>query len=156
LLLPVPRHARRVTSHMSPTTVPSASQTTDALAFLPIHKLAARLSAGSLSAVELIDCFLQRISRYDETLHAFVTVYEKEARAAAELADRERAAGRRLGVLHGIPLAMKDLVEIEGRTTTGGSLYWRDRVSPVTATIVRRLEAAGAIILGKTHMVEFA
>jgi aspartyl-tRNA(Asn)/glutamyl-tRNA(Gln) amidotransferase subunit A len=58
--------------------------------------------------------------------------------------------------LHGIPIALKDLLDIEGRVTTGGSVFWRDRVSSVTATAARRLAAAGMIALGKTHMVEFA
>ena len=65
-------------------------------------------------------------------------------------------AGSWLGPLHGIPIALKDLIDIEGRVTTGGSLYWRERVASVTATVVQKLTAAGMIVLGKTHMVEFA
>ncbi len=126
------------------------------LAFAPIHVLAERLRTGGASASALLDAYLQRIRKYDGKLHAFVTVYENDARIAAEAADRSLRAGQRLGPLHGIPIALKDLLEIEGRVTTGGSLFWRDRVSPVTATAVRRLAAAGMIPLGKTHMVEFA
>ena len=126
------------------------------LAYTPIHTLAERLRAGTLSASELLDGYLQRIRRHDEKLHAFVGVYEKEARSAAELADRALKAGQGLGPLHGIPIAYKDLLEIEGRKTTGGSLFWKERVSSVTATVVERLRAAGMIALGKTHMVEFA
>jgi aspartyl-tRNA(Asn)/glutamyl-tRNA(Gln) amidotransferase subunit A len=118
--------------------------------------LADRLRAGSLSASALLDLYLQRILNHDGKLHAFVTVYEEDARIAAEAADRSLRAGQGLGPLHGIPIALKDLLEIEGRVTTGGSLFWRDRVSPLTATAVRRLIAAGMIALGKTHMVEFA
>jgi aspartyl-tRNA(Asn)/glutamyl-tRNA(Gln) amidotransferase subunit A len=121
-----------------------------------MHVLAERLRAGALSASEIVDCYLQRIDRHDEKLHAYVEVYGEAARAAAALADNALKAGQRRGPLHGLPVALKDLVEIEGRTTTGGSQYWRHRVSSVTATIVRRLEAAGMIVLGKTHMVEFA
>ncbi|MPZ46089.1 MAG: amidase [Betaproteobacteria bacterium] len=132
------------------------AETDEALAYTPMHALAERLRAGTSSAAALLDCYLQRIHRYDAKLHAFVSVYEDEARMAAESADRALQAGRNLGPLHGIPIALKDLVEIEGLTTTGGSLYWRERVSTVTATIVRRLIAAGMIVLGKTHMVEFA
>src|SRR6185436_8256935 len=76
--------------------------------------------------------------------------------AAAEAVDRARKAGQVSGALHGIPLALKDLIEVAGKRTTGGSLYWRERVSPVTATVARRLTDAGMIALGKTHMVEFA
>ena len=134
----------------------SATAATDeALAYTPMHALAARLRAG-MSASELLDCYLQRIRRYDAKLHAFVAVYEREARTAAESADRALQSGLRVGPLHGIPIALKDLIEIEAVTATGGSAAWRERVSTVTATIVQRLTAAGMIVLGKTHMVEFA
>ena len=134
----------------------SNSATLEALAYAPIHALAVQLENGALSASALLDSCLQRIRRHDEKLHAFAAVYENEARAAAELADHALRAGQRPGPLHGIPIAFKDLLDIEGRVTTGGSLFWRERVSPVTATVVQRLTAAGMIPLGKTHMVEFA
>jgi aspartyl-tRNA(Asn)/glutamyl-tRNA(Gln) amidotransferase subunit A len=118
--------------------------------------LAEQLRTGGVSASALLDLYLRRIRQYDEKLHAFVAVYENEARLAAEAADRSLQAGQRLGPLHGIPIALKDLLDVEGRITTGGSMLWRDRVSTVTATAVRRLTAAGMIALGKTHMVEFA
>src|SRR5262245_6102813 len=127
-----------------------------ALAYAPIHLLAERLRAGTLSAGELLDCYLQRIHRYDKKLHAFVDLYEDDARVAAEVADRALKAGQCLGPLHGIPIALKDLLDIERKRTCGGSLFWRERVSQVTATVVQRLAAAGMITLGKTHMVEFA
>lgn len=128
----------------------------DDLAFAPIHLLAEKLRTGSLSASALVDLYLRRIRQHDGKLHAFVAVSESEARNAAEAADRALRAGQRLGPLHGIPIALKDLLEIEGTVTTGGSMFWRERVSPVTATVARRLAAAGMITLGKTHMVEFA
>ena len=128
----------------------------DDIAFAPMHALATRLKAGELSASTLVDCYLQRIGRHDDKYHAFVEVYADEARAAAEAADRARKAGQASGALHGIPLALKDLIDVAGKRTTGGSLYWRERVSPVTATVARRLSDAGMITLGKTHMVEFA
>src|ERR1035437_2688609 len=106
-----------------------------ALAYAPIHMVAERLRTGALSASTLVDCYLQRIRRHNDKLHAFVEVYESEARAAAEVADRAFKAGRLRGPLHGIPIAFKDLVDIVGKRTTGGSLYWRERVSPVTATV---------------------
>lgn len=139
------------------TTVPRTDAAeSDALAFAPIHVLAERLRTGALTASALLDCYLQRIRRFDEKLHAFVTVYENDARTAADIADRALKAGQSLSRLHGIPIALKDLLEIEGRVTTGGSLFWRERVSTLTATVVSRLVAAGMIALGKTHMVEFA
>src|SRR5262249_22815253 len=117
------------------------SDESEALAWAPLHVLAERLRSGDLSASGLLDCYLQRIRRHDEKLHAFVEVYEKEARIGAELADRALESGRHLGPLHGLPIACKDLLDIAGKATRGGSLFWRDRVSPVTATVVERLEA---------------
>ncbi len=126
------------------------------LAYAPIHALAARIASGELTSALLVECYLQRIGRLDEKYHAFVEVYADDARAAADTADRAFKAGKARGPLHGIPIALKDLIEVAGRRTTGGSMYWRDRISPVTATVAERLTAAGMIALGKTHMVEFA
>ena len=134
----------------------NADPVAEGVVFAPVHDLAERIWTGALTPSALLDVCLRRIRRHDPKLHAFVSIYENEARIAAELADRAIRAGQRLGPLHGIPIALKDLLDIEGRVTTGGSLLWRERVSPVTATVVRRLTAAGTILLGKTHMVEFA
>ncbi len=123
---------------------------------LPVHALSAAIQARKLSPVELTDALLTRIERLDGKLHAFIALYAKEARLAAEAADKAIRAGHAVGPLHGIPIAVKDLVDIEGRITTGGSKVWRDRVSPATATLARKLIAAGMIVLGKTHTVEFA
>jgi hypothetical protein len=93
---------------------------------------------------------LARIVRLEPRLHAFVSVN------AAEAVDRAIRAGHAVGPLHSIPIAIKDLVEIEGDVTMGGTPAWRNRIAPHTATLVRRLMAAGMINLGKTHSVEFA
>ncbi|MEO7726759.1 MAG: amidase [Burkholderiales bacterium] len=138
---------------------PVATATVDdstALAYAPMHVLAERMRSGALSASALVDCYLQRIRSHDEKLHAYVEVYAGQARAAADIADRAFKAGQARGLLYGIPIALKDLIEIDGKRTTGGSLFWRDRISTVTATVAQRLDAAGMITLGKTHMVEFA
>jgi aspartyl-tRNA(Asn)/glutamyl-tRNA(Gln) amidotransferase subunit A len=108
------------------------------------------------SSTELVELCLSRIGKYDGKLHAFVSVYADEARRAARAADEAIAAGYRLGPLHGVPIAVKDIIDIEGRVTTGGSKVWEKRVSPRTATVVRKLVQAGMIVLGKTHSVEFA
>ena len=118
-------------------------------AFRPVHGNA----RGSRALVEL---YLSRIQRYGERLHAFVCVYAEEALRAAHAADEAIAAGYRLGPLHGVPIALKDIIDIEGRITTGGCKVWEKRVSPHTATLVRRLVQAGMIVIGKTHSVEFA
>src|SRR5699024_4386500 len=92
----------------------------------------------------------------EDKLQAFTEVYADDARQAAQAADLAIQSGHAVGPLHGVPIAIKDLVEIKGRVTTGGSAAWRDRHSTYTATLVMRLLAQGMIILGKTHTVEFA
>src|SRR5215472_506624 len=125
-------------------------------AWLPAHVLSAEIAARRLSPVDVVDSLLARIRAGDAKLHAFVEVYAEEARLAAEAADKAIRSGHMVGPLHGIPIALKDLIEIEGRVTTGGSEVWRDRVSRCTATLAKRLIAGGLIVLGKTHTVEFA
>lgn len=125
-------------------------------AFQPLTELSKGLDDGRLTSAELVSGFLSRIEKHDEKLHAFVTVYADEALSLAAAADKQRAAGYRLGPLHGIPIAMKDIVDMKSRVTTGGSKSWTGRVSPVTATLVQKLIQAGMIVIGKTHTVEFA
>lgn len=126
------------------------------LAFSSLAELARGLEAGRYSAVELARHYLARIARANEALHAYVSVDEAGALRLAQAADARRAAGYALGPLDGLPIAIKDLCEIEGQVTTAGSAAWRERRSKVTGTAVRRLLAAGMVVLGKTHMVEFA
>jgi aspartyl-tRNA(Asn)/glutamyl-tRNA(Gln) amidotransferase subunit A len=123
---------------------------------LPAHVLSAEIAAGRVSPVEVVDAGLSRIVAHDPKLHAYVEVYADEARLAAEAADKAIRSGHRIGPLHGIPVALKDLIEIEGRVTTGGSQVWHDRRSTYTATIAQRMIGAGMIVIGKTHTVEFA
>jgi len=126
----------------------------------PVWATVAELSRAfgerTLSPVDAVEALFERIRKRDPLLHAFIAVYESDARLAAEAADRAIRAGHRVGPLHGVPIALKDLVDLQGRVTTGGSKVWTDRVSPVTATLAERLIAAGMIVLGKTHTVEFA
>ncbi|MBS0532040.1 MAG: amidase [Proteobacteria bacterium] len=126
------------------------------LTSLTVTELAAMLASGRVSAVEITDACLDRIGHYNDALHAFIDVYAEEAHAAAKAADLARGAGYALGPLHGIPFGLKDLVDIEGKITTGGSKVWANRISPATGSLVRRLIASGMIIAGKTHTVEFA
>ncbi len=126
------------------------------LQYLPAHILSREIGAGRLSPVDLVEALLTRIRAKDQKLHAFVEVYADEARLAAEAAEKAIRSGHKIGPLHGIPIALKDLIEIEGRVTTGGSQVWHDRRSTYTATIAQRLIAAGMIVIGKTHTVEFA
>jgi aspartyl-tRNA(Asn)/glutamyl-tRNA(Gln) amidotransferase subunit A len=92
----------------------------ETLAYLPAHVLAERVRSRALSAAALLDCYLDRIRRFEPKLHAFVAVHEQSARIAAAAADRALEAGQPLGPLHGIPVALKDLIEMQGSTTTGG------------------------------------
>jgi aspartyl-tRNA(Asn)/glutamyl-tRNA(Gln) amidotransferase subunit A len=124
--------------------------------FLPAHVLAAEIAARRLSPVAVVEALLARIAAHDQKLHAFIDVYAEGARLAAEAADKAIRSGHAVGPLHGVPIALKDLIDLEGRVTTGGSMVWRERRAPVTATLARRLVAAGMIVLGKTHTVEFA
>lgn len=125
-------------------------------ALLPAHVLAREIAARRISPVDVVDALLARIERFEPKLRSFVAVYGADARLAAEGADKAIRSGHAVGPLHGVPVALKDLVELEGRITTGGSAQWRERRSTVTATIARRMIAQGMIVLGKTHTVEFA
>ena len=98
-------------------------------ALLPARILSVEIGARRLSPVDLVDAALARIRAADAKLHAFVEVYAENARLAAEAADKAIRSGHAIGPLHGIPIALKDLIEIDGRVTTGGSLVWRDRRS---------------------------
>ncbi len=123
---------------------------------LSLHALSAGLGAGHFSPVDVTEACLARIAALEPRLNAFVEVYSAQARLAAEAAHKAIRAGYGLGPLHGIPLALKDLVEWEGHVTTAGSALWRERRATYTATLARRLIDAGMIVLGKTHTVEFA
>jgi aspartyl-tRNA(Asn)/glutamyl-tRNA(Gln) amidotransferase subunit A len=125
-------------------------------AWATVAELSRALGARTLSPVDAVEALLARIRRRNPSLHAFIAVYETDARLAAEAADKAIRSGHRVGPLHGVPIALKDLVDLEGRVTTGGSKVWAERVSPVTATLAERLIGAGMIVLGKTHTVEFA
>ena len=124
--------------------------------FHSIGQLQQALVSGALTSEALVRAQLARIERFNGQLNAYVEAYTERALGAAIAADRQRAAGINLGPLHGVPVAIKDLFEIDGQAITGGSLAQAPRISSLTATAVQRLERAGAIVLGKTHTVEFA
>jgi aspartyl-tRNA(Asn)/glutamyl-tRNA(Gln) amidotransferase subunit A len=128
----------------------------DDLPWLPLADLARGLASGAVSSLEIVSACLARIAALDSRLHAFVDVYRDEALGAARHADRERAAGRICGPLHGLPVAIKDLAHIRGRITTAGSKARPPGLAYDTASAWERLRAVGMIALGKTHLVEFA
>ena len=111
---------------------------------------------GSITPSSVLDRCLNRISSLESQLGAFEVIYEEDARKAADAVTRAFESGHRIGPFHGIPFALKDIVDLEGRVTTGGSKVLKDRVSPTTATIAKRLIAAGGILVGKTKTVEVA
>ncbi|RVU18046.1 amidase [Methylobacterium oryzihabitans] len=125
-------------------------------ALLPAHALARAIAARRLSPVDAVEALLARIAALEPRLNAFVEVYGEDARLAAEGADRAIRSGHAVGPLHGVPVALKDLIDLEGRVTTGGSAALRGRPATATASIARRMIAQGMIVLGKTHTVEFA
>jgi aspartyl-tRNA(Asn)/glutamyl-tRNA(Gln) amidotransferase subunit A len=120
-----------------------------------IAGLAPLIRAREVSPVELVERALERVARLDGELHAFQLVLAERARAAARRAEREIAARYR-GPLHGVPVAVKDLFAMKGTRTTAGSKVLADWVADFDAAVVERLEAAGAVIVGKTTMPEFA
>jgi len=128
----------------------------DNLSFASVHDLAARIKKKDLSPLELTRHFLDRIERYNPALNAYIAVTAERALAVARGAESAIAGGQYLGPLHGIPIALKDLIDTAGIATVSGSTLLKDRVPAKDATIARQLFRAGAVLLGKTHLVEFA
>ncbi|GCD92672.1 amidase [Embleya hyalina] len=123
---------------------------------LTLDEAARALADRSLSPVELTASVLDRIAHTEPAITAYATVTAESASAAAREAEREIAAGRRRGPLHGVPMALKDLVDTAGVPTTAGSLVRAGRVPAEDAEVTTRLRAAGAVLVGKTHTHEFA
>jgi len=121
-----------------------------------IAETAEQLRKGELSPVELTKNCLAQIEKLNPTLNAFITVTGGLALAQARDAEAEIARGNWRGQLHGIPLAMKDLIDTAGVRTTAASALYKDRVPAEDAEIVRRLKAAGAVLLGKQNLHECA
>ncbi|WPD19346.1 Asp-tRNA(Asn)/Glu-tRNA(Gln) amidotransferase subunit GatA [Thermaerobacter composti] len=128
----------------------------DELCYEPVHRLAQRLAAGEVSARELTQAFLDRIQALDGTVGAYLTVTAELALRQAREEDERRRRGEPVGPLSGIPVAVKDNLCIQGVPTTAASRLLAGYRPPYTATAVQRLRRAGAVILGKTNMDEFA
>lgn len=120
------------------------------IAFAPVWRLSQWIENRQLSSRRLTDIYVDRINRHNGQLQCFVTVTAEIARAQADEADREIAAGRYRGALHGIPYGMKDIIDIADLPATWGATPYRDRVATETAFIADRLREAGAVLLGKT------
>ncbi len=121
-----------------------------------ISVLAARIASGEISSSAVTEVCLERIAGGDVRLNAFITVLAAEARADALRADAEIAAGRCRGPLHGVPISLKDLIDLEGAPTTAASRVLQGRVAAADAAVTARLRDAGAVFLGKCNLHEFA
>lgn len=130
--------------------------TADELTSLDIAGLGKLIETRQVSPVEAAEATLARIDKFNPSLNAYISVYPEQALDAAREAEREIAAGRYLGALHGIPLAVKDLFEVAGMQRTCGSRVLEASISTSDATSVHRLKQAGAIIIGLLNLHEFA
>jgi aspartyl-tRNA(Asn)/glutamyl-tRNA(Gln) amidotransferase subunit A len=126
------------------------------LTALSLCEAARGLHEGQISPVELTQACLRRIEELDSTLHAFITVTAESALEESRRAEAEIRSGHWRGLLHGIPIALKDLIDVAGVPTTAASQLFRNRRPSEDAEIVRRLRAAGAVLIGKTNLHEFA
>jgi Asp-tRNA(Asn)/Glu-tRNA(Gln) amidotransferase A subunit family amidase len=136
-------------SHVAPIDVPADLEE---LAFLPVTQLSELVRTRQVSSLALTEMYLARLERHDPTLHCVITLTRERALAQARRADRELAAGRWLGPLHGIPWGAKDLLATRGYPTTWGAVPYRDQEIDEDATVVRRLDDAGAVLVAKLSL----
>jgi aspartyl-tRNA(Asn)/glutamyl-tRNA(Gln) amidotransferase subunit A len=123
---------------------------------MTISEVAPGIAAGKIKSEKLTEDCLQKIAELNPALNAFITVTADEALQQARQADKDIAAGRRIGPLHGIPISLKDLIDQKGVATTAGSLVRKDHIADADAAVTRRLRDAGAVFVGKTNLHEFA
>lgn len=126
--------------------------TSEEIAFLTLEELSQLIRNGDLTSVELTKIYIDRLRKYGDTLHCVVTITENLALEQAERADREISQGKYKGPLHGIPYGVKDLLAVEGYKTTWGAMPYREQVIEGTATVVKKLEEAGAVLVAKLSM----
>jgi len=133
--------------------IPSAAEEQP---FLTVTQLGRLLRSGNVTSVGLTKMYLDRLRKLDPVLHAVISYTEERAMAAAGRADRELAAGKDRGPLHGIPWGAKDLLAVKGYRTTWGSVPFKDQVIDEDAAVVERLDAAGAVLVAKLSLGELA
>ena len=122
------------------------------IAFAPVTRLSRWIASRALSSERLTRIYIERIRRFDSTLRSVITLTETHALAQARQADREIAAGRYRGALHGIPYGVKDLLDTAGIATTWGAEPYRNRIPPHDAAVVARLNRAGAVLVAKLSL----
>src|SRR5216684_2907708 len=131
-------------------------QVSDDLSTLSLAEASARIRSRSVSPVQLTEACLARIQTYNPKLNAFITVLRNQALAQARELEAEQRSGKLRSPLHGIPIALKDNIDTAGIRTTAASALFDDRIPDQDAEVVRRLKDAGAVLIGKTNMHEFA
>ncbi|MGH9567068.1 MAG: amidase, partial [Candidatus Angelobacter sp.] len=136
--------------------MPSSASRSTQLPLLDLTEASQAVQKKEVSPVDLTQACLARIERLDPTLNAFITVTAESAMEEARRAEAEIARGEWKGPLHGIPLAVKDLAETAGIRTTAASKVLQHYIPSEDAEVVRRLRTAGAVLLGKLNLHEFA
>jgi Asp-tRNA(Asn)/Glu-tRNA(Gln) amidotransferase A subunit family amidase len=148
-LLPPAETTRRGTVELTRRAAPKRPEAAEDLAFLPVTALAELLRTRQVTSTELTKLYLDRLRKHDPALHCVVTLTEDLALKQAERADREITAGRYRGPLHGVPWGAKDLIAVPGYKTTWGAAPFKDQTLDTMATVARRLEDAGAVLVAK-------
>ena len=132
------------------------NQKLEDMLFTSIRSISEKIKSGDVSPVELTRKSLERAERLQPRLNAFLDVWHHEAIDQAKKAEAEIAAGNYIGLMHGVPIALKDLVDVTGKPTTAASKVLRQNIATKDAAITTRLKRSGAVIIGKTNLVEFA
>ncbi len=131
---------------------PAMPDVLEQLAFYSIQELAELIQAGKVTSTQLTEMYLQRLKKYDSLLHCVITFTEDLALKQAHKADKEIAAGQYRGLLHGIPYGVKDLFAMKGYKTTWGATPFKDQYIDETATVIQKLEEAGAVLIAKLSL----
>ena len=147
---------RAFTLSLAGAAVAARAQTSEDLAALTLAEAAARIRSRAATPTQLTQACLARIETYNPKLNCYITVMRQQALAQARELDAEQRAGKLRGLLHGIPIALKDNVDTAGVRTTAASAVFDERVPDTDAEVTRRLKTAGAILIGKTNLHEFA
>ena len=149
---PQPAPPQPVVLGSAPSVADISSSQEDKLAFATIRQLGELLRQHKTTSLDLTRLYLARLKRYDSTLHCVITLTEERALAQASAADRELAAGNDRGPLHGIPWGAKDLLAVKGYPTTWGAAGFENQTFDEDAEVVKRLDAAGAVLIAKLTM----
>lgn len=123
---------------------------------LTLKEVAEKLKSGEITSVSLTQACLGQIEKMDNDIHAFLSVLNNDAMAAAEASDKRRSQGKELSEIDGVVIAIKDNMCMRGTKTTAGSKMLENFVAPYDATVIKKLKDAGAVIIGKTNLDEFA